>query len=152
MAFIQAERMGWTISEDQFVVVANLDGAVESFNQGHSDLFLWEQHMTRGLVEDGVFRQLGVHETPWPSFVIAVRDEVLLSQTTQIGRIVDAVVHEATGFMDRDDAPEMLASRYGLTDESVKSWMASTTFVGRSAMDPKIPTTVLDTLTRAGFA
>ncbi len=151
MAFIQAERMGWTLDDHRFVVVGGLDGAVESFAADEADLFLWEQHMTRPHVEAGRFRQVGVQETPWPSFVIAVRDETLLARTVEVGRIVDAVVAEANALLDRPDAVDLLSTRYQLEPETVRSWMASTTYVERSAMDPAIAVDVLDTLARAGF-
>ena len=44
-----------------------------------------------------------------------------------------------------------IVDRYGLEPDVVKSWLESTTFAERSAMDPTIATRVLDTLARAGF-
>lgn len=151
MAFIQAERMGWTIDPAQFVIVGNLDGAVEAFAEGKADLFLWEQHMTRPLVTAGHFRQVGVQNTPWPSFVIAARNDVLTGRTSEVGRLVDAVVAQAMSLHDRPDVLSTIAERYGLTTETVESWLATTRFEPRSAMDPAIRTTVLETLGRAGF-
>lgn len=151
MAFIQAERNGWTIDPDRFVIVGDLDGAVKSFAAGESDLFLWEQHMTQPLVTAGHFRQVGVQETPWPSFVIVVRNEVLTGRTTEVGRIVDAVLAQATALHDRPGVVDEIAGRYGLTPETVESWLSTTRFAPRGPMDPAIATTVIDTLTRAGF-
>lgn len=151
MAYIQAERMGWTPSPDRFVVVGDLDGAVAAFDAGDADLFLWDQFMTRPLVQAGRFRQLGVQPTPWPSFVIAARREVLLSRTTEVGRVVDAVVDHAAGLEHRDDRIELVSSRYDLDTDTAKAWFASTRFAPRSAMDPAIAPNILDTLSRAGF-
>jgi hypothetical protein len=33
--------------------------------------------MTKPLVDKGIFRRIGDCPTPWPCFVIAVRDEIL---------------------------------------------------------------------------
>ncbi len=151
MAFILAEPQGWTLDDEQFVVVGNLDGAVESFANGQADLFLWEQHMTRPLVNAGHFRQLGVLETPWPSFVIAARTEILAGRTTEVGRVVDAVMSMAGQLGRLPNAVDLVAGRYGLQPDTVRSWLASTTFAGRSAMDPDISRKVLDTLARAGL-
>lgn len=151
MSFIHAEQHGWSIDEEQFVVIGNLDGAVESFNAAQSDLFLWEQHMTRPLVDNGTFRQLGVLETPWPSFVIVARDEVLTGRTTEVGRIVDAVIAEAMALHSRPDVVPLIAERYGLETHTVESWLNTTSFVERSAMDQTVAPAVLETLTRAGF-
>ncbi len=152
MAFVHAERHGFDVEPTQFVVVKNLDGAVKSFAAGESDLFLWEQHMTRPLVTAGRFRQLGVQTTPWPSFVIAARDEVLNGRTTDVGRVVDAVVAEAGRLHARPGVADELAERYDLDTETVESWLSTTTFAPRSAMDPTIASNVLETLDRAGVA
>lgn len=151
MAYIQAERMGWSIDPDQFVVVKDLEGAIAAFADGHADLFLWDRFMTSPLVADGRFRQLGVQETPWPSFVIAARDEILTGRTTAVGRIVDAVVAEARALMLRADGPELVADRYGISIDQAKGWFAATTFAPRQAMEPDIATEVLATLERAGL-
>lgn len=151
MAFVHARSHGWALSDGQFVVVGDIDGAIESFEAAESDLFLWEQHMTRPLVTAGKFRQLGVLETPWPSFVIAVRNQTLTGRTAEVGRIVDAVTTMATGLHHRADVVAEIAERYDLTDETTKSWLETTTFQPRSAMDPGISDTVLETLAAAGF-
>ena len=151
MSFIHAEANGWTIDDEQFVVVGNLDGAIDSFNAAESDLFLWEQHMCQPLIDNGTFRQLGVLETPWPSFVIVARDEVLTGRTTEVGRVVDAVVEHAVSLHSRPDVVQTIAGRYGLEHHTVQSWLDTTRFVERSAMDQTVADTVLETLGRAGF-
>ena len=151
IAFIHAEANGWTITDDQFIVVGTLDGAVESFADGGSDLFLWDQYMTRPLVDAGRFRQVGVQETPWPSFVLAAHDDALTGRTADVGRVADAVVARAVALHDRPGVVDEMAQRYGLTADTVRSWLEATRFMARSPMDTELPRTVLDTLARAGF-
>ncbi len=151
MAFIVAEDQGWTLTDDQFVVVGGIDGAVESFSDGHSDLFLWERHMTQPLVDAGHFRRIGVLETPWPSFVVAVRTEVLAARTTEVGRVVDAVGANANAMHGSTDTIPLIIERYGLDQETARSWLDSTEYAERSALDPSIRSKVLDTLSGAGF-
>lgn len=159
MAYIHAEANGWSLSSerpadggsDPFVVVGGLDGAVEAFAAGRADLFLWDQYMTRPLVDSGAFRQLGTQETPWPSFVIAARNEVLLRRTAEVGLVVDAVVDQAVSLHRRPAVVGELVERHGLTPETVRSWLESTTFQPRSAFDPEIARSVTATLARAGF-
>lgn len=151
MSYIHAERMGWSIDGEQFVVVGDLEGAIAAFTSGDADLFLWDQFMTSPLVADGRFRQLGVQETPWPSFVIVARNEILTGRTTDVGRVVDAVVTNAQALMVRDDGPELVADRYGITLDQAKGWFSSTTFAPRQAMEADIATAVLTTLDRASL-
>lgn len=152
MAFIQAERHGWTINNEQFVLTGGLAGARESFAKGESDLFLWDQFMTRPLVEAGEFQQIGVQRTPWPSFVFAARNEVLTGRTTEIGRIIDAVVAQANELHDRDGIVDELASTYKLTPAIAQAWLDSVSFAGRGPLDPELAPTVLETLRRANFS
>lgn len=151
MAFILARSVGWTLTDEQFVIVGSLEGAIEAFAGAKADLFLWDQYMTSPLVSAGLFRQLGVVETPWPSFVIAVRNEILVGRTSEVGRVADAVVAQATSLHDSANVVERIAERYGLDLDTAKSWLDSTTFAPRSAFDPAIADEVLDTLAQAGF-
>ena len=151
MSYILSERMGWTISEDQFVVIGDLDGAIKAFAGDEADMFLWDQYMTRPLVRDGRFRQVAVQRTPWPSFVIAARDEVLTGRTTEVGRVVDAVMAKAGELLTRPDGPDLVSQRYGIALDTAQEWFASTLFAGREAMRLDIASEVLDTLKRAGL-
>ncbi len=152
MAYIHAEAMGWSITEEQFVVVKDLDGAIAAFARGEADLFLWDRYMTSPLVADGRFRQLAIRETPWPSFVIAARTEILTGRTTEVGRIVDEVVAHAQGLMARDDGADLVARRYGIAVDQAKGWFATTRFGARRPMEAAIAHHVLTTLERAGLS
>ena len=77
MAYVNAEKQGWPTDNLKFEVIRNLDGAVESLTEGTSDYFMWEHFRTKPLVDNGTFRRVGDCPTPWPCFVIAVREEVL---------------------------------------------------------------------------
>lgn len=151
MAFVQADRNGWDLDDEQFVVVGGLEGARESFAAAESDLFLWDRFMTQPLVDAGEFRRVAVQPTPWPSFVIAVRNEVLWGRTTDVGTVVDAVVDEALGLHQRRGIVATLAQRYGLSTDGAAAWLESTTFAPRLAFDPEIAVETLDTLRRAGW-
>ena len=151
MAFVLSNNHGWRIDEDQFVVTGGLDGARQSFAAGESEVFLWDRFMTRPFVDSGEFRQVGVIPTPWPSFVFAATIEALTGRTTEVGRIVDAVVAEAVGLHDRPCIVELISSRYGLRKDTTQDWLDSTTFAPRQAVDPEMDDEVLATLEEAGF-
>ncbi len=149
MAFVLAERLGHTVTDERFVVTGGLDGAREAMGEGRAELFLWDRFMTQRHVESGEFRRVGVQTTPWPSFVFAVRDEVLLGRTAEVGRVVDAIVAEAVALHDRPGVAEELAARYDITEADAAGWLEATTFAPRAAFDPAIGATALDTLRRA---
>ena len=151
MAFVQADRLGWSLDADQFVVVGGLDGARTSLGAGEADQFLWDRFMTEPFVEAGEFRRIGLEPSPWPSFVIAVRDEILLERTTEVGIVIDEVVTQATGLHSLSGVVDTLADRYGLTTAGAAAWLDATTFAPREAFDPEIAVSTLATLRRAGF-
>ncbi|MFV0259727.1 MAG: hypothetical protein ACK5PP_14920 [Acidimicrobiales bacterium] len=151
MAYVLAERHGWTIDGDRFVVAGNLAGARAAFASGDDQVFLWDRFMTRPLVDAGEFRQIGVLPTPWPPFVIAATRDALTGRTTEVGRVVDAVVAAAAGLHRRPGAVDELAEGYGLDRATAQEWLGTTTFAPRGPIDPKVPAAVLDTLTTAGI-
>jgi ABC-type nitrate/sulfonate/bicarbonate transport system substrate-binding protein len=151
MAFVLAERKGWKLNEDQFVVTGGLDGAREAFGAGDAEVFLWDRFMTQPLVDAGEFRRVGVAPTSWPSFVVAASLKALTGRTTDVGRVVDAVVAEATSLHDRVGVQGEIESRYGLRPNVAAEWLATTSFGARAPFDPAIGDEVLSTLTAAGF-
>ena len=151
MAFVQAQRRRWRLEPEQFVVVGGLVGARTAFAEGRAEVFLWDQYMTRPLVEAGEFRQVGVEETPWPSFVIAARTEVLTGRTTEVGRVVDAVVAKAAGLHRRPGVATEVARRYGLTVDTASRWLRSTEFAPRGPYDTSVSDDVRAILADAGI-
>lgn len=150
MAFVQAERNGWSLDRSQFVVTGGLEGARASFASGESRNFLWDRYMTQALVDRGEFRRVAIQESPWPSFVIAVRNERLHGRTAEVGAVVDAVVDQATRLHNRPNVTELLLERYDLDLKTATAWLDSTTFAERGAVDQAMLHETLAQLRRAG--
>ena len=77
MAYVYAKKQGWSTEDFDFRVVANLKGAREALGYQSANLFLWEKFTTKPLVDTGELRIIDSIDTPWPCFVIAVRNEIL---------------------------------------------------------------------------
>ena len=85
MAFVNAENHNWDLKNDlKFKVIQDLDGALEGLPKGEGDYFMWEKFMTKPYVDNGTFRLVGESPTPWPSFVIAVRNDVLETKRNKL--------------------------------------------------------------------
>lgn len=151
MAYVQAKQNGWNLAEEQFVVCGGLEGARLAFAEGRAEVFLWDQFMTRPLVDAGEMRQVATLLTPWPSFVFAAANDALLGRTVEVGRIVEAVVGEAIALHDRPGLVDLVSSRYGLDTATVEGWLVATTFAERQPWDPTIGRDALATLRAAGF-
>ena len=124
MAYINAENHGWNIETDlKFEVVQDLDGAVKALSNGDADYFMWEKFMTKPIVDSGVFRRIGNCPTPWPCFVIAVRNEFLEANGTIVRIILEIINNTTVDFKDIPSIDRMIANRYELQLSDVQEWL-----------------------------
>lgn len=127
MAYINAENHGWDLDTDlQFEVVQDIDGAVKALSNGHADYFMWEKFMTKPIVDSGVFRRIDNCPTPWPCFVIAVRNEFLEANKTVVKNILEVINNTTIDFKDIPSIERMIANRYELQLEDVQEWLTLT--------------------------
>jgi len=126
MAFVNAENEGWNTANLRFEIVNTLDGAIESLTKGTSDYFMWEHFMTKPIVDKGIFRRVGDCPTPWPSFVIAVRNEVLERDSKVIEKLLEVINDTTLNFKQISGIDSILAARYGQKKEDINEWLKLT--------------------------
>jgi len=127
MAYINAKNNNWNLKKDlDFQVIKNLNGAVEGLTEGVADYFMWEKFTTKPFVDDGVFRRLDTCPTPWPCFVIAVREEVLEHQLDDVKTILDIINTTTQDFKDIPSIDATIANRYEQQLEDVQEWLSLT--------------------------
>lgn len=127
MAFVNAENEAWDLTKDlDFELVKNLEGALEGLPNGKGDYFMWEKFTTKPFVDNGIFRLVGECLTPWPCFVIAVRNEVLENETDAIQRILSIINTTTLDFKNIPSIDNMLANRYQQQLEDVQLWLSLT--------------------------
>ena len=127
MAYINAESNHWDLEADlNFEVIKNLEGAVEGLTNGQADYFLWERFTTKPLVDNGTFRHIGNCPSPWPCFVIAVREEFLKDNKTIVYTILEIVNNTTEEFKNIPSIDRMIANRYNQKLEDVQEWLSMT--------------------------
>ncbi|MGB3606996.1 MAG: substrate-binding domain-containing protein [Psychroserpens sp.] len=127
MAYINAENNDWNIEQDlDFEVIRDLEGAVEGLIKGDGDYFMWEKFTTKPIVDSGVFRRIGNCPTPWPCFVIAVRQEFLDNNLEDVRMILEIINGTTRDFKTMPKIDEMIASRYDQKLEDVREWLSLT--------------------------
>ncbi len=124
MAYVNANNEGWNIKNLQFEVVNTIDGAVIALTNGVADYFMWEHFMTKPLVDKGVFRRVADCPTPWPSFVIAVRDEVLHNHPNIITQILEVINSTTLHFKEIPSIDKTLAEKYHQKIEDIQKWLS----------------------------
>ena len=127
MAYVNAENEGWNMEQDlNFTVVENLAGALQMLPEGNGDYFMWEKFTTKPYVDNGPFRLVGECPTPWPCFVIAVREEVLTSNATAVQSILEIINETTKEFKNIPGIDTMIAERYDQKLEDVRAWLELT--------------------------
>lgn len=126
MAIVNAKNEGWDTKSLQYEIINTLDGAIEGLTEGRADYFMWERFMTKPIVDKGIFRRIGDCPTPWPCFVIAVRNEVLNNNPEAIVQLLQVINNKTISFKDIPNIDNMLADRYHQKIEDIREWLKIT--------------------------
>ncbi len=135
MAYINAKNNDWDLENDlNFEVIKNLDGAVEGLTDGKADYFMWEKFTTKPLVDEGIFRRIGNCPSPWPCFVIAVREDFIENNEDDLKTILDIINTTTAEFKSIPSIDKTIANRYEQELEDVQEWLSLTEW-SQSVMD-----------------
>ncbi len=127
MAYINAKNNHWNLDEDlKFEVIKNLDGAISGLTDGIADYFMWEKFTTKPYVDDDTFRRIGTCPTPWPCFVIAVREEVLETRLEEVKIILNIINTTSREFKQIPSIDHTIANRYDQKLKDVQEWLSMT--------------------------
>lgn len=126
MAYVNANNQGWKTDNLEFEIVNTIDGAVEALTNKTADYFMWERFMTKPLVDKGIFRRITDCPTPWPSFVIAVRDEVLKNDPNIITSILEIINATTEDFKSIPSIDRTLSESFKQKVEDIQEWLKLT--------------------------
>ncbi|HAA16940.1 MAG TPA: ABC transporter substrate-binding protein [Cytophagales bacterium] len=125
MAYVYAQQQGWNPEELRFVEVKNLEGARKSLAEGTATAFLWEKFTTKPVVDSGEWRRIDVVLTPWPSFVVVGREEVVNQQGVAIQKLLEQI----KVYLTKTTKPQIISlinQDLGLDETDVEIWLAQT--------------------------
>ena len=126
MAFVNAKNLRWPENALDFEVVNTLDGAVAALSASRADYFMWEKFTTQPLVDQKVFRRIGVCPTPWPCFVIAVRTEFASAHSGLLSDLLEVINSYTVEFRQIPSIDRTLSNYYGLKLSDVQEWLSLT--------------------------
>jgi ABC-type nitrate/sulfonate/bicarbonate transport system substrate-binding protein len=92
------------------------------------------------LVDQKIFRRLGDCPTPWPCFVIAVRDEFINSEKQTLKSILKTINTITTSFKEIPKIDRIISERYQQKNEDVIEWLKLTEWSQKNIN----PTTIED--------
>ena len=127
MAYINAQNNAWDTEKDlNFEVIKDLKGAIKGLTEGVADYFLWEKFTTKPLVDQGVFRHIGDCPSPWPCFVIAVREDFIKSNKKELKSILEIINNTTAEFKNTPSIDKTISNRYEQQLSDVQEWLKIT--------------------------
>jgi len=143
ISIVNANSKNQQISEDQFTVINDINGAIKSLNTLETDVFYWEKYTTKPYVDAGLIRRIDEYLTPWPCFVIAATDKVLEKHPKQIDLLLDLIQESCQLFMNDDAVIPAVAKRYDQQLPDVERWYHSTEWATNSWVSDKMLKSVI---------
>jgi ABC-type nitrate/sulfonate/bicarbonate transport system substrate-binding protein len=137
MAYVNASNLNLKINEDDFVIVNNLNGAVEALKNNNADLFLWEKFTTKPLVDNHTFKLVAECPTPWPCFAIAIRTNFLEENKSIINQLLSLITNVNASIKSVDKIENLISEQYQLKIEDVHKWIENVNW--RSENEPINP-------------
>ena len=96
-----------------------------------------EKFTTKPIVDDGVFRRIDNCPSPWPCFVIAVRQEFIDNNENDLKTILNIINKTTAEFKSIPSIDKTIANRYEQELEDVQEWLSLTEW-SQDVIDKKI--------------
>ncbi|HLW41411.1 MAG TPA: substrate-binding domain-containing protein [Flavobacterium sp.] len=126
MAYVNASNHNWDFDSLKFEIVHTLDGAVKALSANKADYFMWDRFMTQPIVDQGIFRRVGVCPTPWPCFMIAVRKTFYTHNKAMVDRMLEIINQTTSEFKMIPSIDKTLASAFDQKLEDICQWLQLT--------------------------
>jgi ABC-type nitrate/sulfonate/bicarbonate transport system substrate-binding protein len=136
MTYVKASQEGWDTNALKFNVVGDIYGGLWALEHNEAQAFLWEKYTTFPYTEQGKCRYIDEVVTPWPCFVIAVRDEVLNENGALLKEMCRVVNEKALEVMKSENTVEVISWRYNLRLGQVENWLIETDWNYNGIEDP----------------
>lgn len=125
MAMLYADQLGWRPSEEQLVVVNDMEGAAARMAGKSPCVFLWETFVTARYVDAGVMRRVDEMRADWPGFVIVARKGSALDDENCVQALLKALP-EGLDLLTSDPRPvERVMHFADFSEERARAWYAS---------------------------
>ncbi|KAF2716533.1 hypothetical protein K431DRAFT_235115 [Polychaeton citri CBS 116435] len=158
MSFVLADQQGW-LQEGAAPFEVVPCGDINALNaavapaEGESakaDFFMWEHFTTKYLWDAGALRKIGEIYTPWPSWVIAARNdgEVHASLADLSEKLNAGIAHYRKSL---DEAADHISSTMDYTKDDAHAWMETVQFVDDvKTVEPRVIDETVRLLRKAG--
>jgi len=126
MSYVRASQENWDTEKLKFKVVGDVYGGLWALENNESQAFLWEKYTTFPFTEQKKCRYIDEVITPWPCFVIAVRNEVYDKYAYALTKMCQIVSERASELKKSENAVDLISWRYNLRHGQVENWLNET--------------------------
>lgn len=126
MSYVKASQEGWDTKALKFNVIGDVYGGLWALENNEAQAFLWEKYTTHPYTEQKKCRYIDEVVTPWPCFVIAVRNEVLKKYPEELKRMCNVVNQKASELKKNENVVDLISWRYNLRHGQVENWLTET--------------------------
>ena len=125
MSYVLGHKAGWKKGLN-FNVVGDIYGGLWALENNEADAFLWEKYTTNPYVGQKKCRRIGEVVTPWSSFVIAARGEVIKNHPKALQKMCEIIAKKCVEVKNADRTAEIISWRYNIDLHQVKKWLSET--------------------------
>jgi len=152
MSYVHAQQKGYQISEENFVTVGNIDGAMTAFSQKKCDILLWEKFMTQPYVDSGKCDRIGYCVSPWPCFMMVGSGSFIKSNETQtVLDLGEAIIESVNRVVGDPLTKKHISEKFNLELTQVEEWYSSVEWQTSPWVSKKMLQNVHSTLRRIGI-
>lgn len=151
MAIVHALEHSKVLSQEQFSVIKNLEGALDSLTKLESDVFYWEKYTTQPYVDAGILKRIGEYPTPWTCFVIAATNSIIEKDPIAIHDLMKIINYSCYSFMLNKSSIQEVSHRYDLDKDDVVNWFNKTEWATDNHVDNQMIKNVIYHLEKANI-
>lgn len=126
MTYVKAHQEDWNLEDLKFNVVGDVYGGLWALEHNEAQAFLWEKYTTFPYTEQKKCRYIDEVVTPWPCFVIAVRNETYAKHKDLVDQMCLTVNKRAAEMKEDPNIVEIISWRYNLRSGQVENWLIET--------------------------
>lgn len=126
MSYVMAHQQNWDTNGLKFNVIGDVYGGLWALENDEAQVFLWEKYTTHPYTEQKKCKRIDEVITPWPCFVIAVRNEIYEKYPEELKRMCEVVNQKALELKKNENSVDLISWRYNLRRSHVENWLNET--------------------------
>ena len=154
MAYVLADQQGWLSSSNPspftFTPLQTFAALRDGVNDSTADFFMWEHFTSKRYYDNGSIRRVGEIFTPWSSWKIVARDDIVGDErlAEYLPQIDQGIEHFEK---NQGEAVEYISTQLDYSREDATEWLKTVKFAkGVKGVKREVVESTIGTLRKAG--